>query len=379
VRALFGLYRDENYTQFYWGVTWIISFVCNQKCSYCFNVLNPEADRTEPNYEKALGELLRVKPKHICISGGEPTLVPNIVDLMRRLREGIGEGMQLEFNSNCTGRPELLYEILPYANILAASLDGLGEVNKAQRGVDGDQVLETVSRLALHRFPSWSGFRKIMFVPTATVSSYPRLPEMFDALRELRKKSLVDISVEVKPMFNYTDPRSPASTPGAWKDFTERSREWEKEYKDIRVEVRGVRDFSPLAAEGVKEKARCWRQFFNAKIWPDAHWTFCKPDEFSLTYFFPRYAHAGIREKIILAAQSIYSLFLNPHDLTCYMPCEHCENLDRAILAGRASELARKAKEELGLTLTSEDLRKACTFIKEKCNPDFVLDMDFSR
>lgn len=373
MRALLGLYR-ENSPRFYWCVTWLIDFICNQSCSYCFNKLNPALASRKPDFKKALSELIRVKPKHLCISGGEPTLVPDIVTIIKQLREGVGEGMQLEFNSNCTGRPHLLHEILPYANILAASIDGVGKINKAQRGVDGDEVLAMISEVALQRYPSGSRFRRIMAVPTATVRSYPQLPLLFERLKEIKKNSRVDITVEVKPLSPYTDPMSPVSEPRVWQDFLSKSTEWCKHYKDLRIEVRGLSTFSPLDKSGVKSRSRCWRQFFTAMIWPEGNWTYCKPDWFSSNYFFPSYAVAGRREKLMLLLQSVYSLYVNICDLTCYAPCEHGENLDMALQSARASEIAMRAKE-IGITLSSKELADVCSFIKNKCNPALVMDI----
>jgi MoaA/NifB/PqqE/SkfB family radical SAM enzyme len=373
-RALFGLYR-ESAPRFYWCVTWHIHFACNQDCIYCFNKSSPSVAEMAPDYEKALAELARVKPKHLCISGGEPTLVPEIVPIIRRLREGCGEGMQIEFNSNCTGRPELLPEILPHANILAASIDGAGEVNREQRGVDGDVVLAAIEKIATHPYPSWSRFRRIMAVPTATIRSYARLPELFDRLREIKRKSPLEMSVEVKPVFPYHKPLSPASRPEAWEDFVARSREWEKEYKEIRVEVRGVSAFSGLNRGGGKMRSKCWRQFFTAMLWPNGIWTYCKPDWFSRNYFIPSYRDGGRRDKLRAAIESVHSLFLAPCDLTCYAPCEHGENLDRALSAGRASALAEEA-ERIGLSIPPGELRDVCAFIKRRCNPSLVMDLD---
>lgn len=374
--ALFGLYR-EAFPRFYWCVTWHIHFTCNQNCIYCFNKQETAAVPPPPDHEKALAELARVKPKHLCISGGEPTLVPEIVSIMRRLREGCGDAMQIEFNSNCTGRPGLLPEILPYVNIIAASIDGVGEVNKAQRGFDGDEVLSTIEGIALHRYPPWSRFRRIMAVPTATVHSYRRLPELFDRLRAIKAKSGLEMNVEVKPVFPYHKPLSPASRPEVWADFTARSAEWVREYRDIGVGVRGVSAFSGLNRTGGKMRSRCWRQFFTGMLWPDGAWTYCKPHWFSRNYFIPSYRDGGRRDKLRVAWESIHSLYLDPCDLICYAPCEHGENLDGALTASRASELAERARA-IGLSLAPEELRTVCSFIQRKCNPSLEMDLDLS-
>lgn len=122
-------------------------------------------------------------------------------------------------------------------------------------------------------------------------------------------------------------------------------------------------------------RSSCWRQFFTAMLWPDGVWTYCKPDWFSRNYFIPSYRDGGKRDKLRTACESIHSLFINPCDLTCYAPCEHGENLDRALLAGRASELAREAIK-IGLSLSPEELKKVCAFIRKKCNPSLKMDLD---
>ncbi|HOE26699.1 MAG TPA: radical SAM protein [bacterium] len=368
---LLRLHRSS-YPNFHWCVTWLITFHCNQRCVYCFN--SDEVRRRKPDYEKALGELLRVKPKHICISGGEPTLVPGVVDLMRRLRESLGEGLSLEFNSNGTGPYDVLMAVLPYVNILPFSLDGVGEINKAQRGVDGDLLLDTLERIVTHPRPSWSRFRRVMIVPTASDKSFPHLPELFRRLTEIQRKSPYQMSVEVKPLIPYDSPMTVLKTPEMWREFFRKSAEWQKEFPEINITLRGLSDFSGLTREGVRSRSRCWRQFFVALLFPDGKWTHCKPEEYYSTYFKPRHDAAGPVGKLITACRSLYSLMLNPCSLTCYHPCEHGEILDEMLQSDRASVLAERAKK-IGLSIPPDEMKRACAFIRDRCNRSFVVDL----
>jgi glycyl-tRNA synthetase beta chain len=67
--------------------------------------------------------------------------VPGFEKIIRRLREGIGPAMYMEINTNGMVRRPLM-DVLPLINKISLSVDGVGEVNRRQRGVVGDRVLE---------------------------------------------------------------------------------------------------------------------------------------------------------------------------------------------------------------------------------------------
>ena len=89
---------------------------CNFRCPFCHNhplVLQPE-ELASLDLEEILARLhpLRDWLGGICVSGGEPTLSPELPNLLHRLRE---EGWRIKLDSNGS-RPDIL------ARLLASSL-----------------------------------------------------------------------------------------------------------------------------------------------------------------------------------------------------------------------------------------------------------------
>lgn len=81
---------------------------CNQSCDFCFNrSLAKTDDLSFDDYKQMVGILKRIGTRTIDILGGEPTLHP---DLMRIIRYSLQEGMKLNISSNGT-ETELLGEV----------------------------------------------------------------------------------------------------------------------------------------------------------------------------------------------------------------------------------------------------------------------------
>ena len=85
---------------------------CNLRCPYCHN---PDLVLTKDNgkyiSEKEFFEFLlsrKGKLDGVCITGGEPTLYPNLTNLIRRIRE---MGFLIKLDSNGTA-PEKLEHLL---------------------------------------------------------------------------------------------------------------------------------------------------------------------------------------------------------------------------------------------------------------------------
>lgn len=85
---------------------------CNLRCPYCHN---PDLVLTKDNgkyiSEKEFFEFLlsrKGKLDGVCITGGEPTLYPNLTNLIRRIRE---MGFLVKLDSNGT-LPEMLEHLL---------------------------------------------------------------------------------------------------------------------------------------------------------------------------------------------------------------------------------------------------------------------------
>lgn len=354
------------YPNFYWAVTWAITNVCNLKCSYC--IVPPQKEH--PDFEVGMRHLLKMKPKHLCINGGEPTLVPGMVEKLKRLRAGIDRNMQIEFNTNGT-LPDRVFEILPYINNLCLSIDGVGEVNEWQRGYDGDKLLALLEDLVKYEPREGQRFR-ILVVPVATQLSYERLPELIERVEDIWKKGRVDVSMDIKPVHPYDHPMTLANKPDFWKDFMEKSEGWIERF-DIPLIVRGLSSGSGCSEDvGAKSTSRCIRQFFSAWLQLDTHIIHCKPGKY-YECLHDDYVNGDWKTKINTAWRAVDSLLLRKYNPTCYCPCDHAEFLDDILECGRSSEMARRA-EEADLSISAGELKRASIFIKKHFNKDLILD-----
>jgi MoaA/NifB/PqqE/SkfB family radical SAM enzyme len=330
-------------------------------------------DYKHPDIEARVRKLLEVRPKHLCINGGEPLTVPGIVDILRRLRAGLGEHFYLEFNTNATIEDRLL-QILPCVNGICFSIDGVGEVNKIYRGYDGDALLGTLDKVVKYKPGSERGFC-VVVVPVATEKTYRRLPELIKRVEAIWKNgNCPHVSVDIKVVYPSSHPLSFAHKRDVWEDFIQRSVEWHEQF-EIPVTVRGLAPASHLSfEEGARSHSRCLRQFFAAILEEDGHFTYCKPERY-YDYFRERFDKGGIGERMTVLSKGLYTLFINPCDPACYFPCDHGEFIDDILTCSRASDIAVKARGR-SIILSRDELREAGSFLRRHFHPDLVMDLE---
>ncbi len=356
------------YQNFFWVVTWVITKVCNLRCSYCDK---GTPDTEHPDFEIGMKHLLKMKPKELCINGGEPTLVPDFVNILKWLKSDVNPDMHIAINTNGT-LPKRVFAILPYTNILFLSIDGVGEVNEWQRGYNGDKLLALLEDLVKYKPIDAQRF-SIIIVPVATQLSYPRLPELIDRVENIWKKGHVPVSIDIKPVHPYYHPMSIASKGNFWQDFVEQSREWIERY-DLPVSVRGLACSNVLDRKGVRQTSHCIRQFFSAMVEWDGHVMTCKPERY-YEWFYRDYINGDWITKAKAMWEGFDSLLLHRYDPTCYSPCDHAVHLDNILSSRKYSEIAERVKK-YGFYISKEELKRACLFIKKYFNKDFVLDFE---
>ena len=83
---------------------------CNFRCPYCYNVSLVEKTAPCISWEEVFAFLLRRQKilDGLCVSGGEPTLVPFLTDFLRKVKS-MGYLVKLDTNGY---RPEVLRELL---------------------------------------------------------------------------------------------------------------------------------------------------------------------------------------------------------------------------------------------------------------------------
>ena len=124
----------------------IFTVGCNFKCEYCHNkyLLQPNVGR---NYE--ISQLIQtiktnVLVNGVSISGGEPTLQPDLLELCKEINN-IGKYISIDTNGS---NPEVIKNIAPYINRVALDLKGpldSKKLNKITRiNVSIDKITQTI-------------------------------------------------------------------------------------------------------------------------------------------------------------------------------------------------------------------------------------------
>ncbi len=163
------------------GVLWEITGRCCLRCVYCYNESpRTPADLEWPVMERLVEELIEMKIFTSCISGGEPTLHPHYIDILRILREsGIAVG---SITNGWTMTPQLAKSVARYAGSVQISLDGpSAEVHDRVRGRQGsfDRAVRAI------RLLQEAGMREVPVSFAATrlnVDSFPKMAEFCDSL-----------------------------------------------------------------------------------------------------------------------------------------------------------------------------------------------------
>ncbi|MFX1572695.1 MAG: anaerobic ribonucleoside-triphosphate reductase activating protein [Promethearchaeota archaeon] len=127
----------------------IFTVGCNFQCDYCHNkyLLQPNVGR---DYE--ITELMKtiktnVLVNGISISGGEPTLQPDLMELCKEINR-IGKYISIDTNGS---NPEVIKEITPYIDRVALDLKGPMNKEKMEKitgvSVDLNKIIETITFL----------------------------------------------------------------------------------------------------------------------------------------------------------------------------------------------------------------------------------------
>ena len=115
-----------------------VTKACNLHCSYCyFSARKPLPDEmTTEEFARLWPQLAAVRPQKVVFTGGEPLLRPDILDLLRGLKEADPKHHVLRC-LNTNGHlvtPERARELVGLADEVRVSLDGLPERNDSLRG-----------------------------------------------------------------------------------------------------------------------------------------------------------------------------------------------------------------------------------------------------
>lgn len=315
-------------------MSWEITHRCNLKCRYCTYHLKDSKEDIRAASER----VIRLRPKYLIITGGEPLLLPEIAQIIRDAHDGAGKPF-LIFNTNATAHIERLFDILDIMNTVHISLDGLGEINAINRGVSGDRILDNIKRIhtEIERRKTKTA---VLTMTVVTKSNFRSIPDM------VRK-----VFSEVPGVF-----MSIGSVEPIWSEYSmvqdEESLRWfmtemqplAEKYPHQLILVGALApgnylkdktiDSSVVETSKARHFVECKRQFFRVTVHPDGSVEGCKPSLYYENYY--SWIKSDLRSRRFISAlkntgRLLNQLVFHPHNTFCPFPCK-CEEFVDDIL-----------------------------------------------
>jgi radical SAM protein with 4Fe4S-binding SPASM domain len=157
-----------------------VTYRCDSRCSMCNIWQLPPGEELAPAEYRALPHTLR----DVNITGGEPFLRDDIVEIVRVVHERCG-GPRIVISTNGFERRRIVHAAPALMKIgrsvgIAVSLDGIGEMHDEIRGVAGgfDRVVETLKQLRT------MGYRNVRVAFTAQRANVEHLGAVYDLSRQ---------------------------------------------------------------------------------------------------------------------------------------------------------------------------------------------------
>lgn len=120
-------------------VVWNITNKCNYKCSHCYSNSHYCNDKNELSFmeiEKIIDDLKEMKVPVVLLSGGEPLMREDILDIIQAIKD---RGMRVSLSTNGSLIDENVALKLKNLGIsyVGVSIDGVKETNDRFRGING--------------------------------------------------------------------------------------------------------------------------------------------------------------------------------------------------------------------------------------------------
>lgn len=167
----------------------VVTTKCNLRCRYCYNGdLQDHTDITEEIINKALETAGEGEgPLHIQITGGEPTLVPHLVEaILENTRNRIRRPYSIGIQTNGTNLDTDFIKKLKHLNVqVGISIDGDPSINDNLRGNTG-LTLKTMQMLDDLNVP----FRVTTVINSQNVTSLHKLLYILAGFRGFRGMGL---------------------------------------------------------------------------------------------------------------------------------------------------------------------------------------------
>ena len=313
-----------------------------------------------------------MKPKHVILSGGEPFLLSNIVDVMRTMRERLYPYIMI--TTNLMVDPDIVCRTLPYFDQLHFSIDGTGDYNRINRGVSGEVVLERL-------MPVMKAIQKLdrEFPVTAlcvvTKDNFENVVNLAESVHEIDPKIRISYA-NVEPIHC---PISLLHNAEIMEKLFPELRALGKRHNISVVGPLGER-MRAMESDGKSESQKaksdryyCTRQFFRVMMDPDGNTHLCKPGHYlsqGLSVAESYGKQHRYRDCVKALWGLIDTLFIHPYNTYCPFPCK-CEEFLEDIIMSREGDPFPEVMFLIEGKFTPQEIKESARFIRKRFNPEW--------
>ena len=195
------------------AVIWEVTYACPLRCVHCYtdSGRRPPRQLAEPELARLVEIIREMRPRRVCVSGGEPMVVPSLARLLASLRSA---GIELELStSGWRLQAEQVAAVAPLLDEVHVSIDApTPELNDAIRGRAGAHA-QSVS--AIRQFARASAANGL---PTLIVLDATLVRSSFPLLETYVRDFLPTLDRIDGVVFNAASPFGYATRPGLRQD-----------------------------------------------------------------------------------------------------------------------------------------------------------------
>ena len=358
----------RKYQNLAWVMQWNITYVCPLTCSYC---LVPHHQQ-HGDMEKALGQVRRLRPKYLIITGGEPILAPDIVSAMRTVKEEWNPLTMM--TTSLVGPFDTVLQLLDYIDVIHVSLDGVGDEHQQNRGYRSGPILEKVERLAAE-ISARGRHDHLLILCVLTPHNYRKTRELVEHLHKIAPGILISFG-SVEPE---THELSLTHYPEMMAELLPELRALQAEYRVHVVGPLGQRlaqanrsEAAPAARHG-NGAYYCPRQYFRIMLDPYGKLLTCKDSRLlndGLDVLETSLREGRYRKAAGDLGYLLDILYFHPNSAECRSPCK-CEEFVDDMIMSREGQAPTPETLMLEDRFTTPELDTAEAYIKHHFNPNW--------
>ena len=344
---------------FGWIASWQLTRRCNLYCVYCdHKQMRPVSFPEEIDYLKVVDSIALYAPKVLNISGGEPTLVAQLPAILAKVKQLWNPFTRVVSNGTMLAK---IVPSLQNLDRLVISLDGPGETNRANRGVDGDLILKNIESI----LPQIRAAKtEIAINCVITAQNAGLMTQFAQNIAATAPEIYLSVNPVMPPLIDISILKTPAIFDAFLKTFDE-------------LKGRGfniMHTFDHVTRHENFSKIECYNQYFVIHFSPEGRMFSCTMDaplqNKTIGQLLPKLLSVEGMKKALTRAAAILKRRSGKVDFTCRNIC-NCESWLDLLFLGRESNSYPAYLRPLKGRLTDEDMNELDKFVRVNINPRF--------